>query len=122
MVGIGIAPNDAVPEGFSFDVADPRYRRVKLANRLIEYTITDSELTIDWLDGPMATLMLQLILDAEPKSVTNVSGYLTNELGRASDASIERFGRRLASQLLGDWTAKLVTIEGRRFLSLDRRV
>ena len=61
------------------------------------------------------------ILKAEGEGVMIVSGYVTDKLGNAAHAVLERFANQLANQLGGGWSATVQMIEGRRYLTLTKR-
>lgn len=110
-----------IVDGVSYDAGNPKYRQFKRGDDILEYTLEGSEITVDWVSGNDATLMMNAILRVDGKDVTCISGYVTDKLGNATNATLQRFGRRIARELNGDWTSTIQTIEGRRYLKLKKR-
>ncbi len=104
------------PDGISLDHANPKYRQFKDGDNLLEYTLDGAEITVDWVSGKNACSMMKSILEAEEPGITRISGYVTDKLGAASDAVLQRLGNVMAGQLSGGWKAAMETIEGRRYL------
>ena len=112
----GIGPDDMIPDGISFDIANPKYRQFKSGDNILEYTLEGGEITIDWVSGKGASTMMTSILDADGASVSMISGYVTDKLGDASNLALQRLGDRMARQLGGDWTAIIEVRGDRRFV------
>lgn len=112
----GIGPNDMIPDGISFDIANPKYRQFKSGEDILEYTLEGSEITVDWVNGKGASSMMKSILEAGGAGVTKISGYVTDKLGDASDAALKRLGDRMARDLGDGWKAVIETRGDRRFL------
>jgi hypothetical protein len=68
------------------------------------------------VSGENASSMMKAILDADGAGVTRISGYVTDKLGGASNAALERLGSQMVRQLGGGWEATIEMIEGRRYL------
>jgi hypothetical protein len=112
----GIGPNDMIPDGISFDIANPKFRQFKSGDDILEYTLEGGELTIDWVNGKGASFMMKSILDADGAGVTRISGYVTDKLGDASNAALQRLGDRMARDLGDGWKAIIEVRGERRFL------
>jgi hypothetical protein len=54
---------DVIPDGISFDIANPKYRQFKNERNILEYTLEGGELTIDWVSGRNAASMMRSILE-----------------------------------------------------------
>lgn len=67
-----------IPEGLSFDIANPKYRQFKSGENILEYPLEGGEITVDWVSGTNASSMMRSILDAEGAGVTRISGYVTD--------------------------------------------
>jgi len=113
---MGIGPDDMIPDGISFDIANPKYRQFKNGDNILEYTLEGTEITVDWVSGRNASSMIKAILDAEGVGITRISGYATDKLGEASYAALQRFGTRICSELGEGWTVTLETVRNRRYL------
>lgn len=105
-----------IPEGISFDVANPKYRRFKSGDNILEYTLEGNEITVDWVSGKNAASMMNAILKSEGAAVTRISGYATDKLGKATTAALQRFGNRFASELGDGWTVAIEPVRNRRYL------
>lgn len=105
-----------IPDGISFDVANPKYRQFKSGDDILEYTLEGSEITVDWVSGTNASSMMKAILEADGAEVTRISGYVTDKLGGASNAALQRLGNQTAGQMGSRWKATIEMIEGRRYL------
>jgi hypothetical protein len=105
-----------IPNGISFDIAKPKYRQFKSGDDILEYTLEGGEITVDWVSGKNASSMMKAILDADGSDVTKISGYVTDKLGGASNAALQRLGNQMAAQMGCSWKAAIETIEGRRYL------
>jgi YD repeat-containing protein len=112
----GIGTDDMIPDGLSFDIANPKYRRLKNGDNILEYTLEAGEITVDWVSGKNASSMMKSILDADGTGVTRISGYVTDKLGRASNAALQRLGNQMAARMGGGWKATIETIRNRRYL------
>jgi hypothetical protein len=110
-----------ISDGISFDAGNPKYRQFKRGDDILEDTLKGSEITVDWVSGTDASSMMNAILKVDGNDVTSISGYVTDKLGNASNAAVQRLGKRMASQLDGDWTSAIQSIEGRRYLKLKKR-
>lgn len=111
-----------IPEGLSFDIANPKYRQFKSGENILEYPLEGGEITVDWVSGTNASSMMRSILDAEGAGVTRISGYVTDKLGGASNAALQRLGDQMAREIGGGWKATIEVIEGRRYLELTKWV
>lgn len=60
--------------------------------------------------------MMKSILDADGTGVTKISGYVTDKLGDASNAALQRLGDRMARDLGDGWKAIIEVRGDRRFL------
>ena len=60
--------------------------------------------------------MMKSILDADGAGVARISGFVTDKLGGASDAALQRLGNQIAGQIGEGWKATIEQIEGRRYL------
>ena len=98
------------------DDENPKYRTYQRGDDILEYTVGDCEIGIDWVSGRDAAAMLKAIHSFEGEGVTCLCGYVTDKLGSASDQGLQRFGRMIAHQLGSPWKARIEVIEGRRFL------
>jgi len=87
-----------IPNGISFDIANPKFRQFKSGDDILEYTLDGGEITIDWVSGKGASSMMKTILDADRAGVVRISGYLTDKLGDASNAVLQRLGDRMARE------------------------
>jgi len=105
-----------IPNGISFDTANPKYRQFKSGDDILEYTLEGGEITVDWVSGKNAASMLKAILDADGAGIAKISGYVTDKLGGAPNAVLQRLGNYMAAQMGGGWKAAIKTIEGRRYL------
>ena len=105
-----------IPDGISFDIAKPKYHQFKSGDDILEYTLEGGEITVDWVSGKNASSMMNAILDADGAGVTKISGYVTDKLGGASKAALQRLGNQMAGQIGGGWKATIEMIEGRRYL------
>lgn len=105
-----------IPEGISFDTANPKYRQFKNGDNILQYTLEGGEITVDWVSGKNASSIMKAILEAEGAGVTRISGYATDRLGQASNAALQRLGTRMCSELGGDWTVTIETVRSRRYL------
>lgn len=105
-----------IPNGISFDIANPKYRQFKSGDNLLEYTLQGSEITVDWVNGKRASSMMRSILDADGAGVTKISGYVTDKLGDASNAALQRLGSRMARELGISWKAVVEVRGDRKFL------
>ena len=105
-----------IPDEISFDFANPKYRQFKSGENTLEYTLEGGEITVDWMSGNDAALMIKTIMDADGAGVTRISGYVTDKLGGASDAALRRLGNQMTGQLGSGWKATIQMIEGRRYL------
>jgi hypothetical protein len=114
-------PEDAIPEGLSWDSDNPKYRRFKGVDGILEYTLDGDEITVDWVSGRNAASMMKVVLDADGKGVTKISGYVTDKLADASQPALLRLGDLVAGRLGGLWTVSTQPIEGRRFLVFTKR-
>ena len=72
-----------IQDGISFDLTNPKFRRFKSGDDILEYTLDGSEITVDWVSGKGASSMMKSILDADGPGVTKISGYVTDNLGEA---------------------------------------
>ena len=88
-----------IPDGLSFDIANPKYRQFKSGDDILEYTLEAGEITVDWVSGKEASSMMKSILNADGAGVSRISGYVTDKLGGASNAALERLGNRIAREL-----------------------
>jgi hypothetical protein len=104
------------PDGISFDASNPKYRQFVRGDDILEYTLEDGEITVDWVNGRDAASMMASILEAEGEEVARISGYVTDKLGDASDDALKRLGRRMAARVGVEWTTTIQKIEGRRYL------
>ena len=68
----GIGPDDMIPNGISFDIANPKYRQFKSGGNSLEYTLEGGEITVDWVIGKNASSMMKSILDADGNGVTQM--------------------------------------------------
>ncbi len=109
-----------IPDGISFDGANPKYRQFKCGDDILEYTLEGGEITVDWVSGKNASSMMKSILGADGAGVTRISGYVTDKLGDASNAVLQRFGDRMARELGDGWKAAIEVRGERRFLSFTR--
>src|ERR1043165_9375725 len=109
-----------IPDGFSVDCANPKYRQFKNRDGILEYTIEGDNVTVDWVAGKNTSAMIQQILDYEGSGVSKVAGYVTDRLGATSDEALQRLGTMLAQRLTGGCAATIQRIEGRRYLVLTR--
>ena len=73
-----------IPDGFSYDTENPKFRRFRRGDDILEYTLEGSEITVDWVNGKGASSMMKSILDADGAGVTSISGYVTDKLGDVS--------------------------------------
>ncbi len=105
-----------IPEGISFDIANPKYRQFKNGGNILEYALDGGEITVDWVSGQNASSMLKAILETEETAVTRISGYATDKLGSASNAALQRFGDRITAELGGGWKATIEAAGNRRYL------
>jgi hypothetical protein len=105
-----------IPEGISFDIANPQYRQFKSGTNILEYTLDRGEITVDWISGKNASSMMKSILEKDGAEVTRISGYVTDKLGGASDAALQRLANQTANQLGGGWKGTIQKIEGRRYV------
>ena len=112
----GLGPDDMIPDGISFDIANPKYRQFKSGDDILEYTLEGSEITVDWVNGKGASSMMKSILNADGTGVTKISGYVTDKLGSASNAALQRLGDRMARELGDGWKAIIEVKGDRRFL------
>jgi len=60
--------------------------------------------------------MIKSILAADGAGVTKISGYVTDKLGDASNAALQRLGDRMARELGDGWKAIIEVRGDRRFL------
>lgn len=104
------------PDGISFDISNPKYRQFKSGDNILEYTLEHGKISVDWVSGKGASSMMKSVLDAEGAGVTRISGYATDKLGDASNAALQRFGNRMASELGDDWKSIIEVKGDRRFL------
>jgi hypothetical protein len=109
-----------IPDGISFDIANPKFRQFKSGDDILEYTLEDGEITVDWVSGKGASSMMKSILDADGAGVTKISGYVTDKLGGASNAVLQRLGDRVMKELGDDWKAIIEVRGDRRFLIFTR--
>ncbi|MDA1055681.1 MAG: Hint domain-containing protein [Planctomycetota bacterium] len=116
----GIGPDDVIPNGFSFDIDNPRYRRFKSGDQVLEYSRNGGELAIDWIDGGGGASVLRKILAQEGKDVRRIAGYATDKLGELSNEALTRYGRQVARQLGDGWTATIEFDGLKRFLVFTR--
>ena len=116
----GIGPDDAVPEGFSFDVDNPVYRQLKDGDQVLQYSLKGEELAVDWVDGGGAASMLKRILAAEGSGVRRISGYATDKLASLSDNALLRYGNQVASSLGEGWKASIEFVANKRYLVFTR--
>ncbi len=117
MGGEGETYSDGDPgDGLSCNAANPKYRRFKSGDNVLEYTLNGSQITIDWVSGNNASTMMKLILSVDGNGIAKVSGYVTDKLGSASDAVLQRLADQIARQVGSEWNASIETIEGRRYL------
>ena len=116
----GIRPDDAVPEGFSFDIDNPIYRQLKDGDQVLQYSIKGEELAVDWVDGGGAASMLKRILAAEGSGVRRISGYATDKLASLSDKALLRYGNQVASSLGEGWKASIEFVANKRYLVFTR--
>ena len=105
-----------ISDEISFDITNPKYRQFKSADCILEYTLIGTEIIVDWVCGNDAASMIKSILDVDGQGITRISGYATDKLGRASDATLQRLADRVASQLDGGWKASIKEIVGRRYV------
>jgi hypothetical protein len=105
-----------IPDGISFDIADPKFRQFKSGEHILEYTLEGSEITVNWVNGKGASSMMKSILDADGAGVTKISGYVTDKLGDASNAALQRLADQMARGLGGGWKAIIEVRGERRFL------
>lgn len=103
-------------DGFSFDIANPKYRQFRRGNDILEYTLEGGEITVDWVSGNDALSLMKAILDVDGIGVTRISGYVTDKLGGASDTALKRLGNHLIRQMDGSWKAAIEKFEGRRYI------
>jgi len=109
-----------IHDGISFDVANPKFRQFKSGNDILEYTLDGIAITIDWVSGKGAASMMKSILDADGAGVTKISGYVTDKLGDAPNAVLQRFGDRMARELGDGWKAVIEMRGNRRFLNFSK--
>ncbi len=105
-----------IPDGISFDIDKPKYRQFKTGKSILEYTLEGDEISVDWVNGKDASLMIKAILEAEGTGICKILGYVTDKLGDASNPVLQRFGNRIATQMGSGWKVTIETIEGRRYL------
>jgi len=105
-----------IPDGLSFDIANPKYRQFRSGDDILEYTLDGGEITVDWVSGKNVSSMMEAILDTDGTGVNRISGYVTDKLGGASNAALQRLGNQMAGQMSGSWKAVIEMIEGRRYL------
>ena len=101
-----------IPDGISFDVANPKYRQFKSGDNILQYTLEGGEITVDWVSGKNASSMMKSILDADGAGVTRISGYVTDKLGCAPHAALQRLGNRMGA----GWKATIELRGNRRYL------
>src|SRR6056297_371609 len=92
---------------FSADAASPKYRQYKRGDDILEYTLEGDEITVGWVSGTGASSMMKAILTADGSGVAKISGYVTDKLGDASIAALQRFGDRTAKELDDRWKATI---------------
>ena len=63
----GIGPNDMIPDGISFDIANPKFRQFKSGDDILEYTLEGGEVTVDWVSGKGASSMMKFWMRMEPE-------------------------------------------------------
>jgi len=112
-----IGPDDEFPEGFSCLQGTPFYRQYKKAESRLDYTIDQDRIYIDWIVGKDTWELLKAVVDQEGPTIKIVEGYLTAKLEHATDAAIERLGKRIAGKLGRDWKSVIERKEGRRFIA-----
>jgi hypothetical protein len=109
-----------IPNGISFEFTNPKFRQFKSGNDILEYTLEGGEITVDWVSGKGASSMMKSILHADGAGVSKISGYVTDKLGGASNAALQRLGDRMARELGDDWKAISEVRGDRRFLTFER--
>lgn len=87
----GFGPDEVRPDGFSFDIDDPKYRMLREGERKLEYTLQGEELIVDYVEGGGAASMLKRVLETEGADVRRISGYITDKLGNLSDEALLRY-------------------------------
>ena len=105
-----------VPDGISFDIANPKFRQFQDGDNKLEYTLEGNEITVDWVNGKGASAMMKAILETDGTGVTKVFGYVTDKLGNASNNALQRLGDRMARDLGDGWNAIIEVRGNRRFL------
>ena len=116
----GIGPDDAAPEGFSFDIDNPIYRQLKDGDQVLQYSLKGKELAVDWVEGGGAASMLKRILGAEGSGVRRISGYTADKLGGLSDNALLIYGNQLAANLGEGWRASIEFVDKKRFIVFTR--
>lgn len=118
--GQGISPDDIVPDGFSYDVDQPKYRTYKDGINKLEYSVNGDELDVDFGEGT-GTIMLQMVINAEGQTIKKIKGYTTDKLGTLSDETVLRYGQIVARQLGIDWQASIRFDGHKRYLEFTRQ-
>ena len=116
----GVPPGDPNPDGFSFDIDNPKYQTYKQGGSKIDYSISGTELTVDFIEGPNASSFLKTIVVAEGSNLKRIAGYTTDKLGDASEPVALRFGQQIANSLGEGWKASLEFIGNKRYLVFTR--
>jgi len=79
-----------MPDGNLFDIANPKFRQFMNGNDILEYTLEGGETTFDRMSGTGASSTMNFLLDADGTGVTRISGHVTDKLGNASNAALQR--------------------------------
>lgn len=116
----GRTHDDAVPDGISFEIDDPKVRSFKNGDDIVDYTLDGGELTIDWVEGKNTGSYIRSILNIEGEGVNRISGFTSRKLDDVSDKVLQRSGNILAVQLGDGWKATVEFIQGRRYLVFKR--
>lgn len=117
--GQGIGPDDPIPDGFSYDIDQPKYRIYKIGSDKLEYSVNGDELDVDFVKGAGAN-MLKAVVDAEGNAIAKIKGYTTDKLGTPSNHVVLRYGRMVARRLGPGWNASIRFDGQKRYLEFTR--
>jgi len=109
-----------LPDGFSIDPDNSKFRRYESGYNVLEYSHEGDEITVDWVRGTRLATMLNAILAVDGAGVSIITGYVSDKLGEANNATLIRFANRTAHALNGEWSAEVKPKGRKRYLILTR--
>ena len=114
MIDQPINPGDLPPLGFSFNRSVPKHRCYRTKHCTVEYSVVDSRIDLDWVEGRAAARHIADVFEHHEQSFDQIEAYLSQELDNRSDETIHRFAKWIVSGVVGHWTVEVKMSNGRR--------